>query len=123
MVTVEELSIVIPILVGVVVPVVMFFMMRHVGVLDKTASRSTLATFNIGMMKDEVKEVKDTITDNRMHFDKRVDALMQSLDKREDAHKEEFRRTWEKIDLLNSSMKLAEYRLDRIDRRNGAVSG
>lgn len=117
MVTIEELSIIIPVLVGVVVPIVMFFMMRGIGAMDKAGNRASMATFNIDVIKDEVKDIKDTVTDNKNHFDMKTDAMLQSIEKKDDILKADLRRIGEAIDLLSSTMRLVEYRLDTIERR------
>lgn len=118
MVELEELAIIIPIIVGVAAPIVVSLMMRHLMAFDKNVDRSSHAIFNIETIQDEMKKIDDVLNDNREHFDKRIDIIDQHNEKREQELKSEIHKMWEKVQSLDTNMRIVEYRLNRINGKN-----
>lgn len=116
----EELGVIIPVAMSIIAPLIIIFISRHLQVFDKTAQRSTFATFNISTVQEEVKEIKGTVDDTKEHFDRKLEGLTQLNEKREETIRIELRRVSEKVDLITTSLKLVEYRLDRMDRDSGS---
>ena len=93
-------------------------MIRHLKGVDSTSTKATMATFNIGSMKDEVKEIKDSIEDNRKIIDKRIDSLIVMIEKREEAYKADKNKIWERLEQMYTDIKLHDYRLSKLDSSN-----
>jgi tRNA C32,U32 (ribose-2'-O)-methylase TrmJ len=118
LVTIAELGIYVSITIAIAVPLLMFYLQRHVNAFDKTQSKSTMATFNIGTMKDEVKEIKESIETSRDYVDKRLDRILIEMEKKDETWKQEMRRMVDKVDVNSTTLKLVEYRLDRLEKVN-----
>ena len=118
MVSIEEVSLYVGIISGLVIPVVFFFMVRHLKNSDSTSSKATYATFNIGTMDKRINDIADTLDEQNKHFDKRIDGLMNSMEKRDERWRADLNKVWERIDAISTDSKLHEYRLNKLDRTN-----
>lgn len=113
---VELTDIIIPIVIGAIVPIGMMLWLRHSQAFDKTTQRTTLATFNVGTMQTEVKRIEDTLGENKDHFDKKVDGLIALIEKKEVERRMDSQKVWDRLETITAFMKVTEYRLDKAER-------
>lgn len=118
MVSFEEVGLIISIISGTVIPIVFFIMMRHLKRSDSTEDKATMASFNVGTMGNEIREIKDTIQDTNNHFDKRLDSLTTAIEKRDERMREDMNKVWEKLENVVGDIRVHEYAIKELKRRS-----
>lgn len=71
-------------------------------------------------MDKRINDIADTLDEQNKHFDKRIDGLMNSMEKRDERWRADLNKVWERIDAISTDSKLHEYRLNKLDRTNGS---
>jgi hypothetical protein len=115
MVSIEELSLVVAIVSGTVIPIIFFILIRHLKDSDSTSDKATMATFNIHSMNKDMVDIKDSIDQQRKHFDKRIDLLNSSIEQRDERWRNDLNKIWDKLDSIIGDVRVHESRLNRVD--------
>lgn len=91
--------------------------LRHLNIIGRTTDKATIATFNIGGMQEDFKELKKHMDDNRDHADRKLDGILALIEKKDETVRSELRRMSEQSTELDRKMIGMDYRLKSLEEK------
>lgn len=101
---------------GFAASIIVLFLGRHMNLFDRTKQASTVATFNIGNVQENMKELKE------MHKELK-DFLNQKIEDIEKGNHEENRRIWQRIEKISTEAYNVDWRLRALEGRGHPHTG
>ena len=117
MATLDDYTLLIVGIVGTLaITVVGGLILRHLNIIGKTSDKATIATFNIGGMQEDFKDLKKSMDDAREHTAQKIDGLFQLIEKKDEIVRTELRRMSDATTELDKKMIGVELRLKMLER-------
>lgn len=102
---------ILPLLVSIALPIIM----KALGGFSKTSEGTLTGTIKL-------ENVRSDVTGIKVDIDKRFDKMEELINNRENDNRKSDKDIWEKIEIMNTTLKIHDYILNEIKKNGGAKS-